>query len=75
MCVVYLAEGSYSCLTFRSFGGEKSFDEGRGTLEEKTMSPGKVEGRRRGGCVFSTSPQREGEAVDREEILCYSAPE
>ena len=54
MCVVYLAEGSYSCLTFRSFRGEKSFDEGRGTLEKETMKGVWKGGREEEGwlCVF-----------------------
>ena len=53
MCVVYLAERRYSCLTFRSFGGEKSFDEGRGTLEKEDNEPWKG-GREEEGwlCVF-----------------------
>lgn len=44
-------------MAFRNFGGEKSFEERRGTLErDDNESWEGEEGKRRGGCMFLPLP-------------------
>lgn len=49
--------GYQPCLAFRNFGGEKSFEERRGTLERDDNESWEGEERkRRGGCMFLPLP-------------------